>query len=181
MADPAQIAPDAFLALRNLLEDNVTQVTISSGDTVELESQGNYTWMGAFPDRHIYLLSDYNPDSLQYSDEHQRDLYPFGVVPNPSITANKSGFHLYQDRIVFDVTLVGSRAETVNRFESKVRSTIRSEQQVLLDENFFDVDMDGTSFPNVGKSGGMKIHTYTVPVAMSFETTAYTDKGDGGG
>jgi len=155
MVSKATLVSDTFSEMFNVLNANVSDITNSQGNTINLDEtdSGNY-WTGSYPDRE--LITD-------------EDRYPIAILNTPEFDENIIGLRLSESRLEIDITVYDTRAEHPPKFVEKAVDQLRN-NQTLQDEGFYNVEVvDSTMDVLTSQRASLKVHSYTATVAIGYE------------
>lgn len=151
MAAPATMISDTFSEIFTELNNNVTSITDSQNNTVELRKNNSNYWYGAYPDTKLI------------TDEGE---YPIGVIRTPNFNESQIGLHTNEVTLTTDIIVWGTRAEHPPKFIEKAIDHLRNNVDSLDRLYNFSTGEATRDFQVTGK-GDMKVHQYSVPVILN--------------
>lgn len=155
MVDKATLVSDTFSEMFNILNENVSSITNSQGDIVELDrtDSGNY-WTGSYPDKELI------------TDEER---YPIAILNTPEFDESIIGLRLSESTLEVDVTVYDTRAEHPPKFVEKAVAKFRDNDK-LQEAGLYNVEVvDSTHDVLTQQRGELKIHEYTATVGLGFQ------------
>jgi len=155
MVDKATLVSDTFSEMFNILNENVSDITNSQGNTITLDEtdSGNY-WTGSYPDRELI------------TDEGR---YPIAILNTPEFDESIIGLRLSESMLEVDVTVYDTRAEHPPKFVEKAVNELRNNED-LQDAGLYNVEVvDSTHNVLTQQRADLKIHEYTATVSVGFQ------------
>jgi len=155
MVSKTTLVSDTFSEMFNILNAEVSSITNSQGNTIELDEtdSGNY-WTGSYPDKELI------------TDEGR---YPIAILNTPEFDESIIGFRLNESVLEVDVTVYDTRAENPPKFVEKAVACLRNNDD-LYDAGLYNVEVvDSTHNVLTQQRSDLKIHEYTATVAVGFQ------------
>lgn len=155
MVNQATLVSGTFSEMFSVLNENVTSITNSQGNTVNLDTtdSGNY-WTGSYPEKE--LITD-------------ADRYPIAILNTPEFDESIIGFRLSESVIEVDITVYDTRAEHPPKFVEKAISYIRDDDGIQESGLYNPEVVDSTHNVLTTQRNDLKIHEYTATVSFGYQ------------
>lgn len=155
MVKQTALVSDTFSEMFSILNEEVTEIKNSSGDTIYLDETDSYNfWTGSFPDK----------DEIE-----SKDRYPIAILNTPEFDESVIGLRRTETVLEVDISVYDTRAEHPPKFVEKAVACLRNHPD-LESADLYNVQVvDSTTNVLTTQRSDLKIHEYTATVSVGFE------------
>ncbi len=154
MVSAATLVSDTFSEMFTELNNNVTSITNSGGDTISLRSQNGNSWTGSYPDTE--LITD-------------KDEYPIAILNTPEFNESIIGLRLSDTTLEVDISVYDTRAEHPPRFVEAAVDQLRNNENIQNQGLHSLQVVDSSQNVLTTQRADLVIHEYTATVEVGFE------------